>query len=132
MVCDWFACRPDEGDEMEDEGEKKDKEKADEGKKDLLECCRDVCQEVLDMRVGMSRCYCGCDLHCAEYKPKDPEQKKRFRDWLQVYDKDDSNTVVDSGGRRIWFVGPPGGKIDSKKVNHIPPQSINLTQYRRS
>jgi len=69
---------------------------------DLLTLCRDVAQEVLNLK--MSKYKGGKDA-----KSEDGEQEQgRWQKWCRVYSHDDASWAVDKQGRRIWYHGAPG------------------------
>jgi len=85
------------------------------GKADLLTLCRDVPQEVLDMKLSK---YQGQtpgrhttsteDLGSGNVSMGADSEQHQWKEWLRVYGHPDASWAVDKEGRRIWFRGPPG------------------------
>jgi len=83
-------------------------------KKDLLELCRIVPQEVMKMKLSK---YQGGQAKGVE--DTGGEHSKWMR-WLQVYGHDDASWATDKEGRRIWFRGAPGKLFSANaKDSHL-------------
>jgi len=72
-----------------------------EGVKTVLELCHDLPLEVINLDADV------------DYATK--ENYHIFENWLQVYGKKKSKTLVDKFKRKIWFVGDSGLKNEKKK-----------------
>jgi len=76
-----------------------------EGNRSLLELCRDVPLEVINLDSSV------------DYATKD--NYHIFENWLQVYSKKKSKFLLDKFKRRIWFTGKSGQKMKRKIMIRI-------------